>query len=170
MKKFVLVSLFALAGLGAVFAAGDGNISLSGTVTPWLELTLSANSFTDNELSHSGESWAIGTAKFISNYKNYTIRAWSTNASNLQATIDTVVYNIPYTFTLGDATDGYVFGASGAGITLGSISAKNSKTYTTRTSKTGITYDVKVDIAGSGDDLWEPGAYTDTIYLEIVHP
>lgn len=171
MKKFALVALFVIAAFGVASAATTGSIGLSGTVAQMMSVSLSASTYSDSDLNQDGETWPIGTATFISNYNNYTIRAYSTNASNLKATIDTVTYTLPYTFVLGDSTDGYVFGTSDtAGVTLGDSSSKNSKSYTTRTPKTGITYDMKVIVAGSGTALWEPGTYTDTIYFEIVHP
>ncbi len=122
------------------------------------------------ELNQDGETWDLGTATFISNYRNYSISVYSTNASNLKATIESTVYSIPYTFVMGDSTDGYVFGTSEAGVTLTNEASGNTHSYTVRTPKAGITYDMKVIVASSGNDQWEPGTYTDSITVQISHP
>jgi hypothetical protein len=170
MKKFAMVSLFALAVLGFASAATTGGIELSGTVPVTMSVALSKASFTDSALSQEGATWDVGTATVISNYKNYTISVFSTNASNLKATIDSTDYLLPYTFVMGDTADGYVFGSATAGIALTGSASPVTKAFTSRTPKVGITYDMKVAVAASGTALWEPGVYTDTITVQIAHP
>jgi len=156
MKKFAIVSLFALAALGFVSAATTGTVAMTGTVAAQLALTLpTAFTATMDDTSGATNTWSIGNIGVTSNYSSWTISISSANGGYLKNGAN------------GSETAAYT-------MTLGSLaSAKSlSSAWTSqaqaKTPKAGSTYALSIAFTASTTTFWQTGSYTDTLTVTIA--
>ncbi|HEY9053678.1 MAG TPA: hypothetical protein VIO60_02540 [Rectinemataceae bacterium] len=155
MKKFVLVSLFALVGLGMVSAASSGTLDLSATASSVLELTLPGD-FTgtiDDNSAGTVNTWNIGNVVVKSNHTGWTISISSANAGLLKnGSVDSIDYKM----------------------TLGSLVTNNelSSTWTSsaqgKTPKAGTSYALSISFTPSTTTYFAQGTYTDTLTVTLT--
>ena len=156
MKKLFLVALLALAGSGVLFAATDGTVGLSGTVSPTFNITFTATSYTGTMTDDGTDNvWPVSTVTVFSNFKNWNISVSSLNLGNLKLGATTEV--IPYTFSLGSL------------VTDGSLCSVWTSVDQARTPRTGTTHALSIKFKNTTGTYWEAGEYTDTITVTITN-
>ena len=158
MKKFGFVALFALIAFVSVFAAtGDtttGSIALSGTIAQQFTMSLTQVSATGDMLDDGSlNTWKLGTATVMSNYKNWTISVSTTNSGKLVNGAD----SIDYTFTFGDL------------LVDASLASAKVTTPQARTLRAGNEYAMAIKFKNSDANYWQAGVWTDTVTLTIKH-
>jgi hypothetical protein len=156
MKKFILVSLFALAALGFASAATTGTVAMTGTVAPQLSLTLpSTFTATMDDTSGATNTWSIGNVGVTSNYSSWTISVASTNGGFLKNTAN-ASETATYTMTLGSLA------------TAKSLSSTRTSSAQTKTPKAGSTYALSIAFTASTTTFWQTGTYSDTLTVTIA--
>jgi len=156
MKKFALVSLFALASLGFVSAATTGTIGMTGTVATQFSLTLpTAYVGTMNDGDGTVNTWSVGNVGVTSNYSSWTIAISSANAGCLVNTANSSE-KAQYAMTLGTLA------------TSQSLSTSWTSAAQTKTPKAGSTYAMSIVFTASTTAFWQTGNYTDTLTVTIA--
>jgi hypothetical protein len=160
MKKFAIVSLFALVVLGLASAVVTGNttgtVAMTGTAAAQLSLTLpTAYTAAMNDGSGTANSWSVGNIGVTSNYNSWTIAISSANGGYLVNTTNSAE-KAQYTMTLGSLA------------TSQSLSSAWTSAAQTKTLKAGVTYALSIAFTASTTTFWQTGSYTDTITVTIA--
>lgn len=155
MKKF-LVGLALITSFSAI-AATSGNISISGTVAPVLELTLDSNSFTTLDILAGGDHLVATATEKTNDSDGYKVYAHSANGSELRRGGTSTTFKTAYAVKY----DGAAGQTLGAGL-ANKVELKDSGALTGLTTDTS-TIVVDVTAYPTAPD----GTYSDTITLNI---
>jgi len=156
MKKFALVSLFALAALGLVSAVTTGTIGMTGTVATQFALTLpTAFTAAMDDTAGATNTWSIGSVGVTSNYSSWTISVSSANGGYLKNGANAAETAV-YTMTLGSLASAK------------SLSSPWTSAAQTKTPKAGSTYALSIAFTASTTTFWQTGTYTDTLTVTIA--
>jgi hypothetical protein len=156
MKKFAIVSLFALAVLGFTSAVTTGTVGMTGTVATQFSLTL-PTAYTGVMTDGSGtvNTWSIGNIGVTSNYKGWTIAISSANGGYL---VNTTNSNEKVLYTM----------ALGSFVTTQSLTSTWTSASQVKTPKAGSTYAMSIAFTSDTTTFWQTGSYTDTITVTIA--